>query len=269
MKRMWVLWILAIIITLLAAYYQRMTGPTYPQKLDINFNGHEYNLELLRSHGGQDKCFIELDIQNKDISAELFYHRYPVNEKYTKVEFKKEGNKIIAELPVQPPAGKLQYYIVLKEKLEFVEISKENPVVIRFKGGVPAYILIPHIFFMFFAMMFANLTGLMAVFKKKNYKIYSVITYILLIAGGLILGPIVQNFAFNEYWAGVPNGWDLTDNKLLIAFIFWSIAVFANLKKERLYWIWIAAIVTLIIFSIPHSMFGSELNYSTGVVTQG
>jgi len=31
----------------------------------------------------------------------------------------------------------------------------------------------------------------------------------------------------------------------------------------------LAAVVLLVIFSIPHSLFGSELDYSSGQVTQG
>ena len=95
------------------------------------------------------------------------------------------------------------------------------------------------------------------------------ITFGLLLIGGMILGPFVQKFAFGEFWTGVPFGWDLTDNKTLIAFVAWVIALAANLKKFRPGYLIAAAIVTLAIFSIPHSMFGSELNHTTGTVTTG
>jgi len=42
-----------------------------------------------------------------------------------------------------------------------------------------------------------------------------------------------------------------------------------NRKKERPLYTVLAAIVLLLIYSIPHSMFGSTLNYSNGTVTQG
>jgi hypothetical protein len=41
----------------------------------------------------------------------------------------------------------------------------------------------------------------------------------------MILGPVVQYYAFGEFWTGVPFGWDLTDNKTLVAVIFWALAV--------------------------------------------
>jgi hypothetical protein len=85
----------------------------------------------------------------------------------------------------------------------------------------------------------------------------------------MILGPLVQKFAFGELWTGVPFGWDLTDNKTLIALIFWILAVLMNRKKDRPIYTALAAVVLLLVFSIPHSMFGSELDYSSGEVTQG
>jgi hypothetical protein len=85
----------------------------------------------------------------------------------------------------------------------------------------------------------------------------------------MVLGPIVQFDAFGDFWTGIPFGWDLTDNKTLIALLFWILAVVMNRKKERPVYTVLAAIVLLLVFSIPHSLFGSELNYSSGQVTQG
>ena len=162
------------------------------------------------------------------------------------------------------------YYISLKSPSQKLELEKENPVIIRFKGEVPKYVLYPHIFFMFFGMLLANLAGLYALLKVPEYKRYTILTFIFIIIGGLILGPFVQKFAFDEFWTGIPWGWDLTDNKTLFGFIFWLIAVLGNRKdNKRPYLTILAAIATLIIFSIPHSMFGSELDRGTGTVTQG
>jgi hypothetical protein len=122
---------------------------------------------------------------------------------------------------------------------------------------------------MFIAMLFSTLAGLMAVIKYPLYNKYAVWTLVLFTAGGMVLGPIVQYDAFGDFWTGIPFGWDLTDNKTLIAFIFWVLAVIMNRKKERPVYVVLAAIVLLLVYSIPHSMFGSQLDYNTGTVTQG
>jgi len=173
------------------------------------------------------------------------------------------------ELPSQPAAGKLQYYIEFKTSDDVLPLLKEEPVIIRFKGAVPAVVLAIHIIFMFTGMWFSNLTAILAFVKNNKQKFYGLLTLIFLIIGGMIMGPFVQKFAFNEYWAGIPFGWDLTDNKTLIAVIAWVIAVAGNWKKERRFLYIGAAIVTLVIFIIPHSMMGSEFDYVKGEVTTG
>ncbi|MCF6241672.1 MAG: hypothetical protein L3J74_10040 [Bacteroidales bacterium] len=267
-----ILWFVAIVITLAAAVYQRLTGPTYPKRIKVELNDKEYRLELIRSHGGTSDAAVVLPIEESGIAAVLHYKFYPEhkNEEWKNVEFKHEASNLIAYLPNQPMAGKLMYYITLKTDNESIDLEKESPVVIRFKGEVPKYVLFPHIFFMFFAMLLANVAGLYALWKIPEYKRYTLITFVFIIIGGLILGPFVQKFAFDEFWTGIPWGWDLTDNKTLFAFTFWLIAVLGNRKENsRPYLTVIAAIAILLIFSIPHSMFGSELDRTTGTVTQG
>ncbi|MBP8960508.1 MAG: hypothetical protein KBG40_08810 [Bacteroidales bacterium] len=174
-----------------------------------------------------------------------------------------------ASVPQQPPAGKLQYYIEITDNMGTKSLFKENPIVVRFKGAVPGWALIPHIIIMFIAMLFSTLAGIMAIAHNASYKKYTVWTLILVTAGGLILGPIVQYYAFGQLWTGIPFGWDLTDNKTLIAVIFWLLAVIMNRKKERPLYTVLAAFVLLIVFSIPHSLLGSELDYESGKVLQG
>jgi hypothetical protein len=89
------------------------------------------------------------------------------------------------------------------------------------------------------------------------------LTVALLFAGGFVLGPLVQKFAFGVAWAGFPAGSDLTDNKTLIAFLFWIVALVAGRKgRPARPFVIAASLVTLLIFLIPHSLRGSELDYS-------
>jgi hypothetical protein len=271
--RKFILWILAFLITFCAAIYQRMTGPTYPKKLEVTLNDKIQDLKLIRSLSLNEKPEIRLNLNNSNIRARLFYKRYKSESEYQIADFiyradPKHGG-FFAEVPQQPVAGKLQYYIEITDLNGTKSYLKESPVVIRFKGNVPAFVLIPHILLMFIAMLFSTLAGLMAVIKYPLYKKYALWTLILFFTGGMVLGPIVQYFAFGDLWTGIPFGWDLTDNKTLIALIFWILAVVMNRKKDRPFYTALAAIILLLVFSIPHSLFGSELNYSSGHVTQG
>jgi hypothetical protein len=280
------LWSLAFIITLCAAYYQRKTGPTYPKRIDVTINGSVCELKLKRSIGLDERSELKLNINDTSVKAVVWYRIFRSEDEYRPASFSykeypihsfvmnkifrmTEEKGLFAEIPVQPAAGKLQYYVEITDAVRTQTLFREEPVVVRFKGGVPGYILGPHILIMFIAMLFSTAAGLLALAKVPSYKKYTAWTLGLLVAGGAILGPLVQKYAFGELWTGVPFGWDLTDNKTLIALIFWIIAVVMNRKKERPLYTIIAASVLLVIFSIPHSLFGSQLNYATGQVTQG
>jgi hypothetical protein len=253
----YVYWILAIVITLVLSIYQRMTGPTYPQRVTIELNGESYKVKLPRS-GVQHDEIVKLKGVPSDTEAQLHYRRYPTTNDYTTVDFTWNDSVWQAALPVQPVAGKLQYYITVDGK----DYQANEPVVIRFRNDVPAYILIPHILLMFGAMLFAVYTFLLAV-TRKAYRKWLWITVGTLFVGGFILGPLVQHVAFGPWWAGFPYGTDLTDNKTLISFLFF-VAALATLKWKYNRWVVALAVLLMVaIFSIPHSAYGSEYDYTT------
>jgi len=261
--------IIAIIITVAAAMYQRMTGPTHPYRASASVDGTEYSFALKRSQTNTHPCLIKLDVP-EEVSGTLYFRRFRTNDEWTPVVMKHESGKLAGELPSQPAAGKLEYYIVLKGRSgSETALLREKPVVIRFKGNVPAVIMIPHILVMFFAMLLSNLAGITALAGRDSQRKHGRLSLWLLIAGGLVLGPVIQKYVFGKFWTGIPFGWDMTDNKTLIAIIVWVVAVIMNRRKARPAYTIAAALILLLIYSIPHSLFGSELDYVTGTVTQG
>lgn len=279
-------WVIAVLITISAVIYQRKTGPTYNKKIEIEVSKAKYKLSLIRSIEIGSKTPVKLNITDKTINATLYYKRFQTNDAYTSTSFTFQEKKVdsyimnkvfgiyaekgwYALLPDQAMAGKLQYYLEIEDTSASKSYFKSKPIVVRYKGAVPSKILAPHIVFMFIAMLLGNLAGIMAIFNYPGYKKYTTLTLISLSIGGLIFGPWVQLFAFGELWAGIPFAWDLTDNKTLFSFVFWVLAYFSNRRKEKSIYTIIASIVMLVIYSIPHSMYGSELDPETGKIIQG
>ncbi|MCR5129937.1 MAG: hypothetical protein K6C10_00545 [Prevotella sp.] len=253
----WVYWLLAVVITLFLSVYQRMTGPTHPKKVAIEVNGQSYKMRLPRSGVQKDEIIVLKGVPS-NTNAQIHYRRYPTTDDYNTVNFQWKDGEWQAILPVQPIAGKLQYYITVEGK----DYPGDEPLLIRFRNDVPASILIPHILFMFAAMLFAVYTFLLVITRKK-YSKWLKITIATLFVGGFILGPLVQHVAFGPWWTGFPYGTDLTDNKTLISFLFF-LAALATLKWKYNKWVVGFAVLFMIaIFSIPHSSYGSEYNYTT------
>ena len=50
-------------------------------------------------------------------------------------------HSLIATLPEQPPAGKIEYHLELMAGGNPIDLHDENNVVIRFRGDVPAWAL--------------------------------------------------------------------------------------------------------------------------------
>jgi hypothetical protein len=266
------LWILAIVITLSTAIYQRLTGPTHPIDSSSEIGGQTVTYSLPRTHGGEGGPDIVMHIADPAIKAVLHYKRYRIDEPFTLQEMVLSGDSLIGSLPHQPPAGKLEYYVELIDPAtnESVFVPGPETVVIRFKGDVPLGALLPHVFLMFFGMLWSNRTGLEAISPKGKTKNLSLWTTLILFVGGLIFGPIVQKYAFGAFWTGIPWGWDLTDNKTLIFVVVWAAALLRHrYNRNPRYFVLAAAIVTFAMYMIPHSMMGSELDYTTGEVKTG
>jgi len=191
------IWTISVLITLGAAVYQRLTGPTYPEVYKLNLENQTIKISLPTSHGGETDKRIRIKEVDKHIQGFLVFRRFPTNEPWDTIYMQREKNYLTGSLPVQPPAGKLEYYLFLKTDTETIRVNSQ-PVIIRFKGRVPGYIMIPHILFIFAAMLFSTVTGFFAINNYSPYRTFSWVTLTLLIVGGLILGPVIQKFAFGD-----------------------------------------------------------------------
>ncbi len=321
MKRL-VLWILAVLITLGAAVYQRLTGPTYPAGGQATIGGKVVKARLPRSAENAADC--EIMVRGTGgLEGYIEYMRYKTQAPWTKVPMEHKQGGLAGSLPKQPAAGKLAYRVVLVQDGEEAALNGDTPVVIRFKGVVPSWILIPHVIVMFLAMLFSTLAGLAAFGKAKEWPKFRLLPGVLLFVigigaayailkivgipkimgtnllwlcipvaiglgsllaalpldfdhrswakgaavmlflGGFVLGPIVQKYSFGVFWSGIPIGFDLTDNKTLIALVLW-IGVLYLMRKGRQARTWTvaAAVLLMVIYSIPHSVLGSEYDYS-------
>jgi len=305
-------WWMALLVTLGAAAYQRLTGPTYPVRGRVALGQERLAFKLPRTHAGAGDQVIGLAPVPEGVSGTLFYRRYKTADSWTAITMGREGETLAGSLPYQPPGGKLAYWISLRTAANepsdvangpgpmpdpssglasdqaadladevpggvssrtmdpvanqaasgAVSIPPRPPVVIRFRGAVPGAALIPHIIFMFAGMLWSNRAGMEAMRRHGAPRSYILPSLGMLLAGGLVLGPVVQWYSFGEAWTGFPVGHDLTDNKTLIAVLAWAGAALFGRRAPRA-WAGAAALVTFLVFIIPHSTLGTELDYST------
>jgi hypothetical protein len=314
------IWVLAVVITVAAAIYQRRVGPTRPLRGVAMVEGEALRYRFQRSHPAPANYKVEIPFSmptlgemvrgkrsepggqalNPAVHGILMQRRYNTNDPWTFTAMRREGGKLVGEIPVQPPGGKVAYRVHLfggegaaanessgddwamrpltaaDVPVGAVALPAAGPVVLRFTGHVPVAIIIPHVLLMFLGMLWSNRAGLEALRRGADPTRLARGALDLLLVGGFVFGPLMQKFAFGKWWTGIPFGWDLTDNKTLFAIVGWVIA-WALVHRARKrgdasrarVWVVAAALLTLVIFSIPHSVAGTELDYATGKVITG
>ena len=270
------LWVGAVLIMAGAAIYQRRTGPTYPLRGEVTVGADAYSYELVRSQETIERARVALPRPGSGSSGTMTYRRYPTSDAFTTVplaeEVGEDGPELAGYLPIQPAAGKVEYYVELRTADGAAripnEVGEDANIILRYKDPVPAPLLIAHVIAMFFTVLIGMRTGLGALFAPGNIRTLVWVTLIGMTVGGLVLGPFVQKYAFGEYWTGFPWGYDLTDNKLLIMWVVWVAAASAlGVKPKRKagpgrVTVGVAALVMTVVYLIPHSMRGSELDFA-------
>jgi hypothetical protein len=257
------LWIIALLITLASARWQRTTGPTYELSGTATLGGSAVHYVLDRTHSGPGDHRVELGALPADVTGVIEWKRHRSNDPWSTLQMRREGGALVADLPHQPPAGKLWYRVRLARGAETIVIPAERPAAIRFRGDVPPGVLLPHIFFMFLAMLFSTRAGLEVFSPRPRFQRLAWGTVVALFIGGMALGVFVTHYAFGEWWTGFPVGNDITDSKTLVALLFWIAAALAlGRSKLEKAWVVLAALVMLLVFAIPHSWTASEPLYS-------
>ncbi len=275
------LWTLAVVLMLSAAVYQRLTGPTNPMRGSLVVDGAPQRYRLLRSEESVRDARIAVPAPSAEATGRLIWRRYPTSEEYRTLEMvletTEEGRReLAAYLPAQPAAGKLEYRLEVDAPEGLIRIPSgeqehgEATIVMRYKDPVPLPILLSHIAFMFFGVLIGMRAALSALFAPRGMHTHAWTTLALLTVGGMIFGPIVQKHAFGALWTGFPWGYDLTDNKTLIMWVVWigACGMLGWKRREgRPPWrarlaVLAAAVVMTVVYLIPHSLRGSELDYS-------
>lgn len=264
------LWLLAVLLMAGTVYYQRRTGPTHPLRGTVITGGQTIAYKLIRSEETVREARVALP--DPSAPAVLVWRRFPTQEDWTRqpmvLELKGGQAERAGYLPKQAPAGKVEYTVEVGEGRSLVRIPAADPIVLRYKGPVSTPLLLAHLSMMFIAVLVGLRAGLGALFGATAPRRLVWITLACLTLGGLILGPFVQKAAFGHYWTGFPWGYDLTDNKTLLMWGVWVLAalVAGPRPHRREGWsraaVLAATLAMAIVYLIPHSLRGSQLDYS-------
>jgi hypothetical protein len=230
LKRVILIWFLAFVLTAAFLVWQKISGPTYEKRFDTEVAGTRVKGELLRTHSITADMPVTIHVPDSAVTSTVIWRRFPTEDLWARLPMVRDGEVLRAAIPKQGMAGKVEYNVELSKGGQTVKVPEHEAAVARFKGDVPNTILILHVFAIVTAFLFSTGAGFTALTNGPSLKNLSRIALGFLMVGGLILGPIVQKYAFNAFWTGWPLGEDLTDNKLAVGALLWLIAVVRTSK---------------------------------------
>ncbi len=263
-------WFLAIVITGYLAVLQLIMGSTSPILTEINTGKQKINIELIRSYSGESDCPIILPIQDIAVKGYLIYNFKSDSLKYQRdsvkqerdsvklerINLKREGDKLIGFIPGQIPSTEMEYRVFLEREKTEIVVNNSKPVLLKFKGQVPFYLIFLNGFLVVLVLLLSNLTGIFAVFGIKSYKWMIFLTVIAFLFLGFFISPLVQKYSLN-IWSSLPKTWNL-NSKIFSGSLVWLIALLFSLKKSYRIWPIFATLISIAIFLIPHQTAGEE-----------
>jgi len=274
-KRIISIWLITFVLTLAFLVWQKISGPTYERTGQVDVGTGAVDYELLRTHSINGDLPVVIPVAeagapDPGIEGTVIWRRFPTADPWERLPMRYEDGLLKAELPRQPMAGKLEYQVQLVRGDVRALLPVGEAAVARFKGDVPGLVLVFHVTCMVLGMLFSTGAGLYALTGgSASLKPLSRVTFAFLLLGGLILGPVVQKYAFDAFWTGWPLGEDWTDNKLAVGALVWALAMWRTGRAEPgrpagKWWVVAAMVAILVIYSIPHSIHGSTFDYETG-----
>ncbi len=274
----------AVVLTIILLFIARNLSMVKPTDLKESVEGLtiEHTTVPKIVEGNPDKITAKIsNPAKKEIKVYLLTSLEETRDvgKFTGAEMQAdESGNYSAPIPILSKGKKIFYYINVRDVdgREIIQLPTggSSPVKVKYEGKVAPYIVIPHIFLMFVTIFFASLAlfdafrvgadSVLIAQMAKNLRWATVALFL----GGYPFGWAMNYFAFGMMWEGIPFGWDFTDNKTQIAFlylIFLNLSMLGTLYNNRfgknnfsdksLGWFTVVGyLLVAAIYIIPHSI---------------
>ncbi len=270
--------IIGALLTVALLGLSRSLSMRRPRDLAARGEGFSVEHTSVTEQIGPGKPEISVTVEGERTVEPVVTYRVGADSTFQTVAMTGEGSGMWrVELPAYTKGTKVHYAIELLDGGEIiarVPEDRQSSLYIRYKGEVSSAVLILHIVFMFasFYFMIQALWSAVGILYGRDWKSEAVrhARWVLLSSfmGGWPLGFILNYQAFGVIWEGFPFGYDITDNKTQIMFVFWLVSMllvrgsFLGRGEEKdllgargfAAAVIVSFIVSLLIFIVPHSL---------------
>lgn len=269
--------IIGIVCTLALLVLARRLTTGRPVDIDVEEGGYRIRHRTVTEQIGPGQPLLAVRV----VPGERCIARVELDTTYVKEFprrplFRKDANTFTSWLPDLGKGKRLGYAIrVWPGDTASVRLPADPDefFVLKFKGEASKPVIVAHVAFMFgaFFAMFMAFLGALRILKGREGKKSTVnaARWVLALSfiGGWPLGFILNSQTFGPLWEGYPFGYDITDNKTQLIFVFWLVSLLLvwgsfigrGEEKDRIgarafAWAIVASfVVSLALFILPHS----------------
>jgi hypothetical protein len=269
--------IISVLLTIVLLGISRRASTRHPQEIVAEIGGVNItHTTVTESKIGQMKT-VELSLSGGDMASVqgILYYYYDNEPEQSVTMDNQNSGKLTAKLPPGDIGKQLRYRVGITQHgivAGSIPLTGTPGYLVKYKGDVSVFVLIPHILLMFasvffaFIAMFLGFDLLSGSAKVKPPAGAALMALLCGVIGGVIIGIKVSHDVFGGFgWGGWPIGNDITDTKTEIYLLFWLITIILGwgglsgknmtLSKKGFGWmIMISFLVTMAAFLIPHSI---------------
>jgi hypothetical protein len=270
--------VLGFILTVALLGISRRLSTRRPRDLAVDGDGFRLEHRTVTEQVGPGRPDLALSVEGEQALEPVVRYWLGNEEDLQSIAMTGGGDGVWeASLPEFEKGTKIYYAIELLRAggiAARIPAEHESFLFIKYKGKVSAVVLTLHILFMFasFYFMVQSFWSCIGIVIGRPWKAEAVrnARWVLISSfiGGWPLGFILNYQAFGPVWEGFPFGYDVTDNKTQIMFVFWLVSLLLVRgsflgKGEELDMLGargfaaaviVSFIVSLTLFIVPHSL---------------
>ncbi len=269
--------VLGIVITLVVLAAARRLSRNNPQFLEAEKGGVRAAHTTVFEQVGEGKPVVKISVEGEDEVVPRVVFKNLSSGGKTPLEMKNKGPDLwAAKLPDLGKGQRAEYHFeIYKGGKKVLRLPEgDGSLLIKYKGHISTPVLALHIVFMFAGFFFVTESFLGAVWIRfmgegTGFTIRMMRAALACIfIGGWPIGFILNYQRFGPVWEGFPFGYDVTDNKTQIIFLFWLIASLlvrgsfyrgdskSDILDRNQYTlaVMVCYAVTVILFMVPHSL---------------
>ena len=227
--------VLAFILTIALLGLSRRLSTRRPHDMAADGEGLRLEHRTVTEQVGPGRPDLALSVECEGAFEPVVRYRVGKERELRSAAMTDDGDGVWrAALPEFDKGTKIYYALELyrgNDRAARIPEEEGSFLFIKYKGKVSAVVLTLHILFMFasFYFMVQCLWSAIGILAGRAWKAEAVghARWVLISSfiGGWPLGFILNYQAFGVVWEGIPFGYDITDNKTQIMFVFWLVSL--------------------------------------------